>query len=203
MGRLYCNPLAVRIWHWINAICMVLLIVSGIQLRFDNYVSWMSTARAISFHNIVAFIFLLNYLFWLLFYIFSKKIRLYFPSRDELFRGIFQQARYYMIGIFKGSPEPFHPVRDNKFNPLQKIIYFIIMFELLPTQIVTGILMLGEAEESIKVADNLRIVDGIHVFVSFLLFCFIIVHFYLGFLGDRPLDNLKAMVTGYKQEPED
>ena len=203
MERLYCNPLPVRIWHWINAICMVLLIVTGIQLRFDNYVSWMPTARAVTFHNIVGFVILLNYIFWVLFYIFSRKMGLYFPSRDELFRGTFEQARYYMFGIFKGAPKPFHLASDNKFNPLQKITYLIIMFELLPAQIVTGILMLGEAEETINVTGYLRVVDGIHVFLSFLFFCFIIIHFYLGFLGDRPLDNLKAMITGYKEISED
>jgi len=34
MERLYVNPLPVRIWHWMNAIGFVLLIVTGLQIRY-------------------------------------------------------------------------------------------------------------------------------------------------------------------------
>ena len=34
MQRLYVNPLPVRIWHWTNAIGFVLLILTGLQIRY-------------------------------------------------------------------------------------------------------------------------------------------------------------------------
>ena len=34
MSKLYINPLPVRIWHWTNALGFVLLIATGLQIRY-------------------------------------------------------------------------------------------------------------------------------------------------------------------------
>ena len=34
MKKLYLHPLPVRIWHWINAVSFVVLIVTGLQIRY-------------------------------------------------------------------------------------------------------------------------------------------------------------------------
>jgi Ni,Fe-hydrogenase I cytochrome b subunit len=33
MKKIYLHPLPVRIWHWINAICFIILIITGLQIR--------------------------------------------------------------------------------------------------------------------------------------------------------------------------
>ena len=32
----YINPLPVRIWHWVNALGFVLLILTGFQIRYTG-----------------------------------------------------------------------------------------------------------------------------------------------------------------------
>jgi thiosulfate reductase cytochrome b subunit len=34
MTRTYVHPLPVRLWHWINAFGFVLMILTGIQIRY-------------------------------------------------------------------------------------------------------------------------------------------------------------------------
>ena len=41
MHRLYVHPLPVRIWHWINALSFVLMIVTGIQIRYIGLIGIM------------------------------------------------------------------------------------------------------------------------------------------------------------------
>ena len=44
MQKLYVHPLPVRIWHWINALGFVLLILSGMQIRYADAIHLMSLA---------------------------------------------------------------------------------------------------------------------------------------------------------------
>ena len=37
------------------------------------------------------------------------------------------QARWYLLGIFKGEPHPYHVSPEHKFNPLQHITYMTPM----------------------------------------------------------------------------
>ncbi len=36
MKRIYLHPLPLRIWHWANALMVILLIITGIQLRIPG-----------------------------------------------------------------------------------------------------------------------------------------------------------------------
>ena len=37
---MYVHPAPVRVWHWINAVGFVILIITGIQIRFAEMVNW-------------------------------------------------------------------------------------------------------------------------------------------------------------------
>ena len=41
----YMTPMPVRIWHWLNAVGIVTLCVTGLQIRFPDHVgrSWESS----------------------------------------------------------------------------------------------------------------------------------------------------------------
>ena len=34
MSKLYINPLPVRLWHWANAVLFIVLVVTGVQIRY-------------------------------------------------------------------------------------------------------------------------------------------------------------------------
>ena len=73
-NAVYLNPLPVRIWHWINALGFLLLIMTGVQLRYLDLIQVMSFEAAVKLHNWVGFTVSANYFIWLGFYLLSDKI---------------------------------------------------------------------------------------------------------------------------------
>jgi len=71
MQRIYVHPLPVRIWHWINALGFVALIVTGVQIRYADMVGLMSFKNAVHLHNWTGFVLVANFFVWLLFYLFG------------------------------------------------------------------------------------------------------------------------------------
>ena len=62
----------------------------------------------------------------------TKNYKFYIPEFRGLTRKLKLQTRYYIYGVFKGEPHPFDVNEQNKFNPMQKLTYFFVMF-LIPT----------------------------------------------------------------------
>ncbi len=206
MQRTYLHPLAVRIWHWINAVCFLVLIVTGAQIRYRDVMHLTSFRTAVDVHNIFGFLLLANFLIWVVYYLFSGMLKVYIPDPNfkRFLQGAVSQARYYGYGIFVGEPNPFHAASDRKFNPLQQVAYFNIMLFLLPLQIVTGVLMwdIKRFSAAIAFAGGIRIVDTVHVFLTLFFTAFLFVHVYLATLGHPWTQHLKAMFTGYEEETE-
>jgi thiosulfate reductase cytochrome b subunit len=134
--RVYINPLPVRIWHWLNAIGFVVLILSGTQIRYADMFNVMSFETAIKTHNWVAFAVIGNYFIWLGFYLFTDKITNYHPELNvkKFFEKAFSQILYYSYGIFRGERSPHKVIPNDKFNPMQSITYQIVMMLVVPTQ---------------------------------------------------------------------
>ncbi len=42
MAKLYIHPLPVRIWHWLNALGILLLIFTGLQIRYVGLIDFIS-----------------------------------------------------------------------------------------------------------------------------------------------------------------
>jgi thiosulfate reductase cytochrome b subunit len=203
MQKLYVHPLPVRIWHWINALGFVLLILSGLQIRYADAIQLMSFATAVRAHNMLGAVLILNYFVWLLFYLFTDKIRVYHPELNPAkhFRGSLRQLWYYGYGIFKGQPNPHHVSVYRKFNPLQSMTYQIVMILLVPIQFYTGVLLwdVSRFAASIQMLGGVRVVDTVHVSLFIFFIGFIFIHPYLASLGHTTLAHFKAMVTGYEE----
>ena len=202
MHRIYLHPLPVRIWHWTNAVGCVLLVLSGIQIRYVGLIDVMPFRIAVAIHSYVGWVIVANFFLWLLFYLFSDLIRVYHPELNpiELFRGCLRQTIYYAYGMFNGAPNPFHMSKYHKFNPLQSLTYQVVMLLLLPIQIITGVLLwdLTRFAPVVNFLGGVRVVDTVHV-VGFIIFvAYIPFHAYLATLGRTPLEHYKAMVTGYE-----
>lgn len=206
MAKIYINPLPVRIWHWLNALGFVVLILTGINIRYADVVGLMSFAMAVQVHNTVGFILIANYLVWLVFYLFTDKIVVYHPELNPrvYFRDSLRQMLYYGYGIFRGDANPHHASAYRKFNALQSLTYQIVMILLVPTQFYTGVLLwdIERFGGSIALFGGVRVVATVHVLLFIFFTGFIFVHPYLASLSKQPFAHYKAMITGYEEVEE-
>ena len=202
--NLYINPLPVRIWHWLNALGFVVLILSGTQIRYENLFNLMSFETAVRTHNWVAFAVMGNYFVWLCFYLFTDKITVYHPELNpkKFFTKAFAQMEYYSYGIFKGAKGPHKVLPHDKFNPLQSITYQIVMLLVVPVQFATGLMMwdIKRFEGVINLLGGLKVIDTVHVLVYIFFISFTMVHAYMGSLGKTPATHFREMFTGYEEE---
>jgi thiosulfate reductase cytochrome b subunit len=206
MNKLELHPMPVRIWHWTNAFCFLVLIVTAIQLRYRDLVGIMPLRTAVDVHNFFGFLLTASYFLYFVYYLATGKIRLYLPDLNlkRLLMSMLIQAKYYGYGIFIGDKNPFHAAPDNKFNSLQKLSYDVVMVVLMPLQIITGVLLwdVKGFAKWITMAGGLKIDDTTHVFVSMCCVTFIFIHVYLATLGTTRLEHIKAMFTGYEEIEE-
>lgn len=200
----YLYPLYERVWHWLMALGIILLMLTGLEIHGPGVFSLFGFSRAVFIHNLLAAIVVVNGALSLLYHLFSGEIRQFFGFNRAFIRETRQQVYYYLRDIFLHKPHPVPKSRERKLNPLQQITYLLLLNLLLPLQIVTGILMWvkGEWPHILKAAGLLNLVAPVHNAGSWLLIVFLVVHLYLITTGHRPLSNLKAMVTGYDELEE-
>lgn len=203
--QLYLYPIWVRAWHIINALMFLLLIISGLSMHFSAAgTGLMGFKLAVSTHNVTAIILTINYGIFLIGNMLTKNGRFYGKWRKNLSINLWKQLRYYSIGIFKNEPHPFPVTENQKFNPLQKFSYVIVMYFGMPLLIVTGIgLFFPEwIVYSIFKISGLVFTDVLHHIVGFILSMFLVIHLYTCTLGDKPGTLFKSMITGYHEEHE-
>ena len=203
MEKLYIHPLPVRLWHWTNAFGFMLLIATGLQIRYLDLVQVISFRTAVVAHNWIGFVLIANVFVWLGYYLSSDKIKVYHPelSPTKYFQASFRQIQFYGYGIFRGDPNPHHPSAYKKFNALQSMLYQIIMMLLVPIMFFTGLLLwdVGRFSSIVEALGGVRVIDTIHVLL-FIVFCgFMVVHVYLASLGHTASAHFKAMITGYEE----
>ena len=198
---MYVHPAPVRVWHWVNAVGFIILIITGIQIRFAEIVDWFSLEEAIQLHNYVGFVVIAVYGLWVSYYFGTMKIKLSFPNPRTFVPNAIKQLKYYGAGIFRGEPNPHQMTPDNKFNALQKNAYVGIMFVFLPAQMITGLFLwrVKRFENYIDLIGGIKIVSSIHVLLFFFFVAFLFVHIYLATLGHTPWAHFKAMFTGYEE----
>ena len=206
MNRIYLHTLPVRMWHWLNVLCFVVLIVTGVQIRYRGILDLMSFQTAVDVHNFAGFSLIGLFLFWAAYYTASGNMKVYIPDLNikRFVENAWKQAVYYGYGIFRGEPNPHHATLDHKFNPMQQLAYFSIMFFLMPVLIATG-LLLWDLDRFVAVFDllgGIKAVSAAHLLVAIFFAAFLFVHIYLTTLGRTPLEHIKAMFTGYEEEPE-
>jgi thiosulfate reductase cytochrome b subunit len=205
---IYLQPTPVRIWHWVNASGFLALILSGIQIRFPEYVNLFGSYKAaITLHNVAGLVVAVSFSLWFFYYkvIAGTIINLYLPSSEDLKHGLLRQGIFYFFKYFKGAPNPHHPTPDNKFNPLQKSAYLAVMFFIVPLVSLTGILLMNVSplREFVMLAGGLQIIDGLHFLLACALCAFLFVHVYLATLGHTPLEHFKPMWTGWEEVEEE
>ncbi len=207
-AMIYLQPTPVRIWHWLNALGFVALIASGIQIRFPEHANLFGSYRAaIELHNAAGIVVSISFCLWLIYYLVIARslTRLYVPTVDDIRHGLVRQSLFYFFNFFRGKANPHHTTPDDKFNPLQKSAYLVIMMVLVPLVIVSGILLLniGPLRELVLLLGGLKILVGAHFLLACSLCAFLFTHVYLATLGHTPFAHFVPMWTGWEEVAED
>jgi thiosulfate reductase cytochrome b subunit len=208
MKKIYLHPLPIRIWHWVNALGFIILILTGTQIKLGNKINLFSFETAVDIHSWLGFILLANYFIWLVYYLLTFKIKIYIPPLHhpiEFAKKAIRQAKFYGYGILIGDENPHHCTPDNKFNPMQQVSYLMIMVALIPVQIITGLFLWDPNlfGPVVNLIGGIQIADTIHILLWIFFSAFIIVHFYLATLGHTTWAHIIAMFSGYEEEHEE
>ncbi len=205
--KIYLQPLPVRIWHWLNALGIVTLCITGAQIRFPEFVTVFGSYRtAIVLHNTAGLVVALSFSVWFFYYKIATNtmVDIYVPKPADLTTGLFRQAMFYFLTYFCGARNPHHATPRNKFNPLQKSAYLAIMFVIMPLVSLTGLFLLnvGPLRELVLSVGGLKILVGLHFLLACALCAFLFTHVYLATLGKTPLAYFKPMWTGWEEVEE-
>lgn len=202
MKRLYLYPVWLRIWHWLNAIFFSVLIFTGLSMYYANESDFfLSFDAARLLHNISGITVTFLFVIYVVLNIFSGNFKHYIPKLNGLPERMVKQGRFYLYGIFRGEDHPYHATKDNKFNPLQQLTYFAIMFFMFPIVIISGwFLFFPEyAPEEIMGMGGVWPMVITHITFGFIMSVFMFGHIYLATHGDTIFANFISMFTGYHE----
>jgi len=200
--KIYLYPVWTRIWHGINAILILLLILTGVSMQYsDPEFNLIRFDFAVSIHNYSGVFLTFNYLFFFIGNLVTSNGRHYRFSWKGLYERLKAQFIYYTFGIFRNESPPFPVQKERKFNPLQQFTYVIAMYILLPVVVITGWAYLYPEIlfDRIFGGSGLKVNDFIHVLTGFFLSFFLFVHVYLCTIGATFVSNFKSIVNGYHE----
>jgi len=196
----YLYPVWVRLWHLLNALMFLTLMVTGISLQYSSAeYTIIPFNYAVSIHNITGIIICVGYVFFLFANRFTSNGTYYQFHLKGLFQRVLKQMRYYSIGIFKKENPPYPISIDRKFNPLQKLSYVFVMYIFMPIVIISGFgLFFPEMiPDRILGIVGIHLTDIFHIIAGFILSVFMIVHVYFCTIGTTPISNFKSMINGW------
>jgi thiosulfate reductase cytochrome b subunit len=191
----------IRVWHWLNALLMLCLAVTGMSLHY-------AAPRPVGFdvarrlHETCGIALAVAYLCFLVASQVSGNWKQFVPPSADLLRRIGLQARFYVWDIFRGRPQPFSVTQENNFNPLQQIIYFVIMYVAMPVLIASGAIFLFPELLPARLLgiDSLLLIAVAHYVAASAIVFFTMAHVYLVTTGRTVGAHLKSMVTGWHED---
>lgn len=202
-NRLYLYPVIIRIWHLLNALLFLILIISGISMQYaDPAQPFLRFDIAVTLHNISGILLTFNYLIFIIGNTITGNARQYKIKLNGLTERLKAQFRYYTIGLFKNEAAPFPVTKKVKFNPIQQFTYFSVMFILMPLIFITGLSLLysGEFINEIFGEKAFFYTDILHMIIGFFLSIFLIIHIYFCTIGKTAFGNFKSIITGYHED---
>lgn len=199
-NKIYFYPIWLRIWHGINALGILILIVTGINMQYSNPgLELINFNRAVNLHNIAGMLVTINYLVFLFGNILTPNSRYYRLKIRGLIKRLTLQVDYYTSGMFKNQPPPFPLNEKRKFNPMQKVAYLMAMYIFVPGLIITGLALLFPELiiEDVYSVSGVFMTAILHASLGFLVSIFLVVHLYVATIGKHPLNNFKSIINGY------
>jgi thiosulfate reductase cytochrome b subunit len=199
-SKIYFYPIWLRIWHGINALSILVLIFTGINMQYANQnFKLMDFELAVNLHNIFGITVTLNYLLFFIGNMMTSNKKYYRLKMKGLIKRLILQVNYYTSGMFKNENPPFPLNEKRKFNPMQKVTYLLAMYILVPGLIITGLALLFPETiiEEVYSLSGIFMTAVLHASLGFLVSIFLVIHLYVASIGKHPLNNFKSIIDGY------
>ncbi|HHQ48130.1 MAG TPA: Ni/Fe-hydrogenase, b-type cytochrome subunit [Acidobacteria bacterium] len=209
--RKYVWQWPIRVFHWVNATCIVVLFATGLYIShpvlsptgeaYGNFV--MGRVRQI--HFTFAFIFIINFIWRIYWFWFGNRYaRSGFPFvwKATWWRDLFRQMGDY-LALRRGHVHLGH-------NALAGLVYTVFVIFLGWLQILTGLAMYSESNPGgfwsrlvgwiIPLAGGSFQVHMWHLLFAWLFIVFSIVHVYIVFYDGQQYKNglVTSMISGVK-----
>lgn len=211
LGKVYVWELPVRIFHWVNVLSILALILTGIYIgnpfigssvpeeAYYSYV--MGWARYI--HFFAAFIFTANIILRVYWFFKGNKYAKTNPFKKAFWSDVLETTKFYLFLKNKKKHTPGH-------NSLAQLGYIIFIGLGSLIMILTGIYLYFEPQfQSIPVAKLGALFGGdsfsvrsFHHIVAWGFIIFMVIHVYLAIREDWLSKNgtISSIFTGYKTE---
>lgn len=189
------HPVIVRLTHWINAIAIVLMVMSGWRIynasplfgfRFPNEFTlggWL--AGALQWHFAAMWLFAINLLIYLAYGIFSGRFRLkLWPVTP---RAVFRDTSDFVRGRLSHADL-------SMYNAIQKIFYIVAILAMI-VLIASGLAMWKpiQLQELASVMGGYEGARRVHFFAMATIVGFVLVHVVMALIVPK---SLLAMVRG-------
>jgi thiosulfate reductase cytochrome b subunit len=184
-----------RFWHWTQMVLIVTLLFSGFGLH--GFHDLLDFGSAVQVHTIAALLLALLWVFAIFWHLTTGTWKHYVPST----KGLWQVARFYAWGIFRGENHPYRKAYWRKHNPLQALSYLGLKLVLFPAIWISGIAYLFYFAWS-AVPGATGLLEGvalIHTAVAFAIGVFIIAHIYLLTTGHSFKEHVMPMINGFDE----
>ena len=214
------HALIVRVTHWINLLCITVLLMSGFQIfnahralywgkkgaDFDPHwfalphgfphwatiPSWQDLAAGRTWHFAFAWIFVIDGLIYLLFGLISGHFRRDFLPTGAQIRGIGRTTLDHLRLRFPKGEEA------KSYNVLQKIAYIGIVI-VLPLMVATGMTMSPGIDTAapwlLDLFGGRQSARSLHFIFAWSIVGFVIIHL-IAILAAGPINEIGSMITG-------
>jgi Ni/Fe-hydrogenase b-type cytochrome subunit len=222
--QVYRHRLITRIWHWTNALAVLIMIPSGLmifnahpRLYWGNYGAnfdhaWLELPRwpgwltlpshydlagARHWHLFFALVLAFSLLIYLVWSLANRHLQ-----RDLRFRREELTAKHVAEDLKAHWAMRFHdPANPKAYNLFQKASYAGVLFVLLPLLIFTGLaLSPGMWPWIADLCGGRQSARSLHFIAMALLSLFIVAHLTLVILAG-PVGEVRSMITGWWKEP--
>jgi thiosulfate reductase cytochrome b subunit len=199
MINIYLYTRYERFWHWLQALLIILLLLTGFEVH-GKYVLF-RFQTAVKVHNFAGLSWLIAFAFFVFWIFTTGEWRQYVPTTKKMLAVI----RYYGYGIFRGEPHPVPKRKEAKHNPLQRLTYLSLAALLLPFQMITGFLYWGYNSWATWGIGSwsLKVLAVLHTMGGFAILMFLVIHVYMTTTGHTLFAHIKAMITGWEDVSED
>ncbi|NBC14112.1 MAG: cytochrome B [Gammaproteobacteria bacterium] len=185
-----------RLWHWTQALLMLLLLATGFEVH-GSY-TLMGYGTAATTHVLAALALIVVWIFAAFWLIATGEWRQFTPTT----RGLAAVLRFYAWGMFRGESHPFNPRPKRKHNPLQAMAYLLYGIVISPLLWISGLVYLGIDLWGTPGGLALMPVAVVHTAAAYGAVVFLVVHLYMITTGPTPTAHLETMITG-KEAIED
>ncbi|SDU19091.1 cytochrome b/b6 domain-containing protein [Desulfobacula phenolica] len=189
--KIYLYTRFERLWHWLQALMIICLIITGLEIHGTYRLMGFQTA--VNVHNFTGLSWLIMFAFFVFWLLTTGEWKQYLPTTKRLFLVI----RYYAWDIFQGKPHPVQKSKGAKHNPLQRLAYLGISALLLPVQMITGLLYY--LYNDLSGALPLEVLAVMHMLIALFLLNFLIIHVYMTTTGHSIFSHIAGMITGWEE----